>query len=141
MDPLTEPDERPVSENFELILKEVPEKRRLYVIAKGPLDSERLASEQIALLSHNRYLLSYDRIVDINGCVGHMNYADIQRFGAFLATAQHAMAADIGMAMITKNPFIIARLPLASLYYHRHIVRAFDTLEAGEAWLDERLKI
>ncbi|MFT4076667.1 MAG: hypothetical protein QM647_14180 [Asticcacaulis sp.] len=112
----------------------------VYLTVVGPMDSAAFIDRQIEILKSLEAPWTYDRVIDLLDCDGHVAYEDILRLGEYWAGLRFFIKRDVRVAVITKNPLITARLPLADLLFPRHEMRAFPTIQAGTAWLVERVQ-
>jgi hypothetical protein len=111
----------------------------VHLTARGPMDSVAFISQQIAILKSLETPWTFDRVIDLLECEGHVAYDDIVRLGDYWSALRFFIKRDVRVAVITKNPLITARLPLADLLFPRHEMRAFSTIDEGMGWIGERV--
>ncbi len=110
-------------------------RRRLDMVATGPMDSARFIDEEIAALKACGSPWLFDRLIDLRGCAGHVHYDDIERLAAYWNPIAYQAPRPVKVAVVTHNRLVIARLPLADGLFNKHHMQAFEDMAPALEWL------
>jgi hypothetical protein len=110
--------------------------QRLTIRYIGELDGEALYTSLLAQFRSMSAPWSYDLVIDVTRYHGVILYTDTEMMGREWEALAQGRDKGRLMAVISRDPLIVARKPLRERTFPNFISEVFATCEEAYAWID-----